>query len=175
MKHKHLTLSDRIEIKLGIAQGSSFRMIASIIEKDPSTISKEIKKHLVVKQPDEHKKLPPCEHLNKPPYCCNNCPFKRSKCGHCKQFYYAKHAQRQYEAELSYSREGIALNKKSFYEINDIVSEGIHKGQHLHHIIVTNELSVSRSTLYRYVKKGYMDVAPIDFPRIVKFKQRKSH
>ena len=53
--------------------------------------------------------------------------------------------------------------------------EGIHKGQHLHHIIVTNELSISRSTLYRYVKKGYMDVAPIDFPRIVKFKPRKSH
>ena len=71
--------------------------------------------------------------------------------------------------------EGITLNKESFYEINDIVSEGIHKGQHLHYIIVTNELSVSRSTLYRYVKKGYMDVAPIDFPRIVKFKQRKSH
>lgn len=55
------------------------------------------------------------------------------------------------------------------------MSEGIHKGQHLHYIIVTNELSVSRLTLYRYVKKGYMDVAPIDFPRIVKFKQRKSH
>ena len=153
MKHKHLTLSDRIEIELGITQGFSFRKIASIIEKDPSTVSKEIKKHLIVKQPDEHEKLSPCERLNKPPYCCNNCPFKRSKCGHCKQFYHAKHAQRQYEAELSYSREGIALNKESFYEINDIVSEGIHKGQHLHHIIVTNELSVSRSTLYRYVKK----------------------
>ena len=44
MKHKHLTLSDRIEIELGITQGFSFRKIASIIEKDPSTISKEIKK-----------------------------------------------------------------------------------------------------------------------------------
>lgn len=29
MKHKHLTLSDRIEIELGITKGSSFRMIAS--------------------------------------------------------------------------------------------------------------------------------------------------
>jgi len=44
MKHKHLTLSDRIEIELGITQGFSFRKIASIIEKDPSTVSKEIKK-----------------------------------------------------------------------------------------------------------------------------------
>ena len=61
MKHKHLTLSDRIEIELGITQGSSFRKIASIIEKDPSTVSKEIKKHLVVKQLDKHEKLSPCE------------------------------------------------------------------------------------------------------------------
>jgi len=30
-------------------------------------------------------------------------------------------------------------------KINNIVPEGIHKGQHLHHIIVTHELSVSRS------------------------------
>jgi len=43
MKHKHLTLSDRIEIELGITQGFSFRKIASIIEKNPSTVSKEIK------------------------------------------------------------------------------------------------------------------------------------
>ena len=64
MKHKHLTLSDRIEIELGITQGFSFRKIASIIEKDPSTVSKEIKKHLIVKQPDEHEKLSPCERLN---------------------------------------------------------------------------------------------------------------
>ena len=89
MKHKHLTLSDCIEIELGITQGFSFRKIASIIEKDPSTVSKEIKKHLIVKQPDEHEKLSPCKRLNKPPYCCNNCPFKRSKCGHYKQFYHA--------------------------------------------------------------------------------------
>lgn len=175
MKHKHLTLSDRIEIEFGIVQGFSFREIAAKIEKDPSTVSKEIRKHLVVKQQNEHEKLPPCDRLNKPPYCCNNCPFKGNKCGHCKQFYRAKHAHREYEAELSSAREGIALNKESFYAMNEIVSEGIRKGQHLHHIIITNELTVSRSSLYRYVKKGYMDVAPIDFPRIVKFKPRKSH
>ncbi len=64
MKHKHLTLSDRIEIELGITQGSSFREISAKIEKDPSTVSKEIRKHLVIKQLDEHKKLPPCDRLN---------------------------------------------------------------------------------------------------------------
>lgn len=38
MKHKHLTLSDHIEIELDIVQGSSFREIVAIIEKDPSTV-----------------------------------------------------------------------------------------------------------------------------------------
>ena len=94
MKHKHLTLSERIEIELDIVQGSSFREIVDIIEKDPSTVSKEIRKHLIVKQLDEHEKLPPCVRLNKPPYCCNNCTFKGSKSGHCEQFYHAKYAQK---------------------------------------------------------------------------------
>ena len=44
MKHKHLTLSDRIEIELGITQGFSFRKIASIIEKDPFYCFKRNKK-----------------------------------------------------------------------------------------------------------------------------------
>lgn len=38
MKHKHLTLSDHIEIELDIVQGSSFREIVAIIEKYPSTV-----------------------------------------------------------------------------------------------------------------------------------------
>lgn len=173
MKHKHLTFSDRMDIQLGISKQHSFRDIAATIGKDPSTVSKEIRKHLTYSYPEAKGTLSPCERLEKPPYCCNNCSSKRCQCGHCKRFYYAKHAQRQYEEELSSSREGVALNKNRFYEINAIVSEGITKGQHLNHIIATNNLSVSRSTIYRYVHKGYMDVAPIDFPRIVKFKPRK--
>lgn len=39
MKHKHLTLSNLIEIELGFAQGSSFREIAIKTEKDSSTFS----------------------------------------------------------------------------------------------------------------------------------------
>ena len=72
MKHKHLTLSDCFEIELSIRQGSSFREIVAKIEKDTSTVSKKIRKHLVIKQLDERKKLPPCDCLNKLPYCCNN-------------------------------------------------------------------------------------------------------
>lgn len=49
-KHKHLTLSDRIRIEQGLGSHMSFRAIARSIGKDNSTISKEIRQHIVFKQ-----------------------------------------------------------------------------------------------------------------------------
>lgn len=50
IKHKHLTLSDRNDIQIGIEQKKTFREIASAIEKDPSTISKEVRKYLFIRE-----------------------------------------------------------------------------------------------------------------------------
>ena len=44
-KQKHMTKEDRAAIETGLNEGKSLRAIASSIGKDPSTISKEIKKH----------------------------------------------------------------------------------------------------------------------------------
>ena len=46
--HKHLDLSERIIIERGLADGASFRAIALETGKDPSTISKEVRKHATV-------------------------------------------------------------------------------------------------------------------------------
>lgn len=43
-KQKHLTLEDRITIETGLTSGKSMRAIAQELGKDPSTISKEVKK-----------------------------------------------------------------------------------------------------------------------------------
>lgn len=42
---RHLTLSDRSYIEQSLTQGISFRQMAITLQKDPSTISKEVKKH----------------------------------------------------------------------------------------------------------------------------------
>jgi IS30 family transposase len=42
--HKHLTLSDRIYIEQALIRGENFRTIAKAVNKDPSTISLEIRK-----------------------------------------------------------------------------------------------------------------------------------
>ena len=43
---KHMTLDDRISIEKGLDQHLSLRSIALQLGKDPTTISKEIKKHI---------------------------------------------------------------------------------------------------------------------------------
>ena len=47
---KHLTLSDRINIEKGLNNSDSFAAIARVIQKDPTTISKEVRKHSKVKE-----------------------------------------------------------------------------------------------------------------------------
>ena len=42
---KHMTLSDRIYIEQTLSNHDSFKDIAAVLKKDPSTISKEIRKH----------------------------------------------------------------------------------------------------------------------------------
>ena len=49
-KYKHLTMSERIEIYSLLKQDKSIRKIAKALNRDPTTIAKEIKKHLEVKE-----------------------------------------------------------------------------------------------------------------------------
>ncbi|HEL2734928.1 TPA: helix-turn-helix domain-containing protein, partial [Streptococcus suis] len=174
MKNKHLTLSDRNDIQIGIEQLKPFSAIAVKLGKDPSTISKEVRRNRVIKENSSTSNCEACPLLKKAPYVCNACPKKRSNCGYQKQFYYAKRAQLDYEAKLSDSRTGVALNKEEFYRMDEIVSAAIQKGQHLNHIIASNELSASRASIYRYLEKGYLSTKPIDFPRVVKFRKRRT-
>lgn len=43
--YKHLTLSQRLHIEKGLENNESFSLIAKRLEKDPSTISKEVRRH----------------------------------------------------------------------------------------------------------------------------------
>ena len=81
--HKHLTLSDRIYIEQALERRMKFKDIAIFIEKDPSTVSKEIRLHRSAKSSNNRTAL--CVHRST---CtktgmCNqrNCYF--SSCGKC--------------------------------------------------------------------------------------------
>ena len=77
-KYKHLTQEERQEIMECLDKGMTFKAIARRIKKDPTTVSKEVKKHLTVGEatvkhakgdgtPIEGKR---CPLLLKTPFCC---------------------------------------------------------------------------------------------------------
>lgn len=179
-KNKHMTFDDRIEIQQCLEHGMTFKAIAARIGKDPTTISKEVKKHITV-VPSSVKRMNPdgtplngiCPKLMKAPFVCNACPKRKTVCVFAKCHYYAKRANEEYETLLHEAREGIPLNKESFYEMDRVLSEGVKNGQHLYHIMNSNHLGVSKSTVYRHLKRGYLSLNAVDFPRVVKFKPQK--
>ncbi|MEL0345807.1 IS30 family transposase [Streptococcus pneumoniae] len=170
-KHKHLTLSDRNDIQLGLERGETFKAIGQSILKDPTTVSKEIKRNRQVRESTDHNL--PCPLLDKAPFVCNGCPKRRQNCGYKKIFYLSKQAQKQYEQTLVEAREGTPLNSKTFWDMDKVISDGVKKGQHIYHILKTHNLDVSSSTVYRHIRKGYLSIAPIDLARAVKFKERR--
>jgi IS30 family transposase len=178
---KHLTLDERQEIMECLDKGVTFKAIARRVGKDPRTISREVKRHLAVQplsvsrtkadgSPIEDRV---CPQLMKAPFVCNPCKKRRGNCAYQKQLYIAKNAQAEYETLLREAREGIPLNKEEFWEADSIIAEGIKKGQHLYHIMESNDLGFSKSSAYRHLHRGYLSVSKTDFPRVIKFKTRK--
>jgi len=179
-----MTIDDRLEIQGCLDKGMTFKAIARRIGKDQTTISKEVKKHITVSSGEQLNRIdssgtpiipPLCPQLLKAPFVCNACKKRHARCAYNKQLYLAKNAHGSYRTLLSEAREGIALEKEAFYEADVILSNGIKRGQHLYHIINTNDIGFSQATAYRHLHRGYLSVSKMDFPRVVKFKQRKQH
>ena len=60
---KHIDLSGRIRIEQGLNSGESFRTIARDLGKDPSTISKEVRRHTIIPERGAKSFAPiPCAH-----------------------------------------------------------------------------------------------------------------
>lgn len=177
-RNKHLTLDDREEIMECLDKDMTFKAIARRVGKDPTTISKEVKKHLFAAKPEDRGKENVkglCPRLLKAPFVCNPCDRRRSNCGYCKQFYNAKSAHSEYETMLREAREGIPLNKEEFWDADATIKKYMKQGQRLYHIMETQDIGFSKSSAYRHLKRGYLSVSQLDFPRVVKFKARKQY
>ena len=169
-KNKHPTAQDRQEIMNGLDKGLSFKAIALLVQKNPTTISYEVKRHRkehrnAFVQTDEL-----CPLLDKAPFVCNAYSQRRSaNCLFLHLLYVAPQAHAEYEALLHVAREGIPLNCASFYKQDRIISSCIEKDQHIYHIVASlPELNVSLSTVYRHFSEGYYSASKIHLPHAVK-------
>ena len=83
-KNSHLTLSDRIAIEVGLRERKSFSAIALELGKDPTTISKEVRTHIKLKQAGGYNPCiirKDCKHYGD---LCSPCKFTYGKsCSSC--------------------------------------------------------------------------------------------
>ena len=82
-KYKHLTRQDRIEIQECLNKGMSFKDIGKRIEKDQTTVSKEVKKHIKTFTNSYTATEETCPKHLKAPFVCNGC--KRRSSSGCHQ------------------------------------------------------------------------------------------
>lgn len=86
-ENKHLTLDERNFIEQELAKNTSFREIAKLLCKDPTTISKEIKKHRIRKEGQSiHVNFNHCAkkyNCHRHNLCNSHCTKECRKCNHC--------------------------------------------------------------------------------------------
>ena len=168
MKNKHLSFDDRLSIEAGLKQNLSFKQIGINIGKDCTTISKEIRNHIIHKNSGAvgrpffdciyrqscNFKLPgqkcnpkacdfykkeSCSLLSKPPYVCNGCS-KRSSCTLSKQLYDASYANSEYKDTLKDARTGITYSQADIEHLNDILVPLVkEQKQSIHQAVINNK------------------------------------
>ena len=174
-KYKHLSFEDRCVIEEFLNRGFNFIQISNRLNKDRTTISKEVLKHRFLRgnaSPDR-----PCCFESKHPYVCNACP----KLDHCKKQKYSYNAHiayNEYKQTLISQREHLNITKEQIASINDIIAPlMIYKNHSINQVYISHPevLPFSKTTFYKYIDLGILSVRNIDLQRKVKWKLKKEY
>lgn len=175
-KYKHLSFEDRCTIQEFLNYNYNFTKIANRLGKDRRTISKEVLKHRFLRS-RLSQSTSVCHVTEKPPYVCNGC----SKINFCKKqrfSYDAAIAHNEYLKTLVQQRSFVRITKEQISSINDIVAPlMIHKHHSVNHVYSAHPdlLPFSKTTFYRYIDLGILNIKNIDLQRKVRFKVKNEY
>ena len=173
-KNKHLSFEDRCVIEEFLNNNYNFTQIANRLSKSRTTIARDVKKHRFLRSSFSSS---PCCFESKPPYVCNGC----SKFSYCKKIRYSySHdiAYNEYKQTLIKQRSHIKLSKEEIVSINDVISPlMIFKHHSVNQVFIEHPelLPFSKSTFYKYIDLGILNVKNIDLVRKVKYKVKKEY
>ena len=200
--NKHLSYDDRLTIENNLSLSKSFKNIGKTLDKDCTTISKEIRNHYKVMNtgsigrrfnnclyrrtcPNRGKNCnisncidfqeEKCSLLDKPPYVCNSCKNKNN-CTLTKHFYDAEFAYKEYKEVLIENRQGLLIQQSEIEHLNSILVPLIkNQGQSIHQALLNNKNKImfSDKTIYKLIDLGLLEVRNIDLPRKVRFRPRR--
>ena len=174
-KYKHLSFEDRCVIEEFLNHNFNFTKISNRLQKNRTCISKEVLKHRFLRGTASADR--PCCFESKPPYVCNGC----DKFNHCKRqkYSYSSHiAFNEYKQVLITSRTNLNITKEQIVSINEIISPlMIYKNHSVNQVYIEHSdlLPFSKTTFYKYIDLGILNVRNIDLPRKVKWKLKKEY
>lgn len=175
-KYKHLSFEDRCTIEEFLNYGYNFTQIANRLGKDRTTISDEIRKHRFLRN-SLNKDIKPCCFESKPPYVCNGCS-KKNSCKKVRYTYNHAVAYNEYKKGLINSRKQVYITKEQIASINDVIAPlMVHKHHSVNQVYITHPelLPFSKSTFYKYIDLGIVNIKNIDLQRKVKFKVKNEY
>lgn len=130
-------------------------------------MTREINNHKVATM----KAFPRCERRNELKGLCNACPYKT--CQKDRIYYNFQDANARSTTLRRSSRSKPKFSPKKIKIIDEIVSKGVHLGQSLHHIYITNPILsslCSERTIRRLCYRGNLNIRPHELRRYVRYK-----
>lgn len=182
-KYNQLLKEQRETVEYMIGKKYNFTSIGKAINKDRTTISKEIKRNRYVKSyfydsfdpKGISEAVNKCPKLKEKPYVCNSCLLK-NKCNKHKLYYNASVAQKHYEETLVTSRQGIDITPEIIDEIEHAIVPLIKNKKQSVNQVYSNHSDIlyfSKVTFYKYINIGVFSLKNIDLPKKVSYKPRK--
>lgn len=176
--YKHLSLKDREKIEECLNENIMVNKIARILKVNHSTIIREIERNKVYLKPSSwnnyHARCKnydtcnkpdnlicsesrdcfvrnTCDKLNRSPHVCNGCK-SRSGCRKERFTYYARKANDSYKEVISEVRKGISLTEEEVFNINNVITPLIMKGQTVNHVYINHPevLNISKTSFINW-------------------------
>ena len=183
MSKTHLTLSDRETIESMLFTNSHLNEIAFAVNKDPRTISREIRRNLnitprncrVIKNDIKSYKKIGCRKLQNFPYCCNGCKVKNN-CDRTRLYYVAKDANETYKKRLSGSRSHIQLSQPELERIDNLLMNGLSRGMSPYGVYASYPefFPCGVKTIYKYLDSGLLKSKTYMLRKKPNLKKRKN-
>lgn len=173
---EHLNFEQRKIIANQLSHGAKLCEIAQLLDKDPTSISKEIKRNRVATKTHHKDNKKMCKHTLRYPYCCNHCHLKYTTCPFDQFKYEAKSAQQKANYNLVQSRIGINMTKEEFEYLDKTIKNGVDNKESIYHIVKSNtDIKISVPTVYRYINEKKLTTQRMDLPYAVTYKKRKQN
>ncbi len=145
---------DRYFIQDGLDRGATPAEIAGKINKNRTTVNREILKHRSFFNGTEEF-VPTCVRLVRPPYVCNGCK-RLGTCRDPKCLYRAGHAEEEHRRLLSTSRQGMNMTAEEMKYIGTLLKDGLSRGVSVHHVMASHpeKFNVCQKTVYNLINSG---------------------